>query len=734
MSDSISATDVEIVDINQDINKKNMQIVIDDNDTDNDDDDGNVAIQPIDMLVKENSKRIKEGGNDDKEIKSEAEEEEEEETTKTKKRKKRKERRRERARVRNINIIRNQVAENLTCCNTWRFRGCFIFFLLVCVTVFFGFVLILNSYNMHGPFALLSRPWVWSFLVITIFYILLTMYFIIRWKPYMIGWIKRNYGSRYKRKKQTIVSNFQLMYRNNIALNGRYYLWKLSLYEVFENWWQYYNLRSVFLCNLPYEITSIICFMLIIESGLRAYSFGRRLWGSGTDSIRVIDRDIQILSDMFVDLFFLILPWAMIFSYGIRLIPSVTLQIVAMPGFSLFGKLRFMLFQAFRANIDQMIIQEENKDSGRINRRRQSMYGMDRTTTIERQQNKYFPRGAKMAVCGSSFTYCIMLIATVIIQGTSLSQVDVVCNELLKNHTEMIWHNGCKIKTPFCKNMFVSTCDCAAIDIKSHNLTLLPDRIVEMTNLRKLAIRNGPLMTLPDNIEKLKELTYIDFEFNRLKHFDVDMSKFLFLNRIYISYNIITHVHDSFWKHDTVTEIEANSNIGLRMPLNPKDIYLPNVFLFDIRNNSVLLPSILGKDQLPSIIGLLLDGNRIPQTGGTSIETLSSNLALLGLARCGLKTLPSYLTDFKYLKYLDARDNNITEVPKEVTNWIKDTGIEVYFSGNKLLCENDAENYGTYCEEICSKYCWSKDGNKDNYCDPNCNSKECDYDGGKCEF
>ena len=53
MSDSISATDVEIVDINQDVNKKNMQIVIDDNDTDNDDDDGNVAIQPIDMLVKD---------------------------------------------------------------------------------------------------------------------------------------------------------------------------------------------------------------------------------------------------------------------------------------------------------------------------------------------------------------------------------------------------------------------------------------------------------------------------------------------------------------------------------------------------------------------------------------------------------------------------------------------------------------------------------------------------------
>ena len=71
---------------------------------------------------------------------------------------------------------------------------------------------------------------------------------------------------------------------------------------------------------------------------------------------------------------------------------------------------------------------------------------------------------------------------------------------------------------------------------------------------------------------------------------------------------------------------------------------------------------------------------------------------------------------------------------KEVTNWIKDTGIEAYFSGNELLCENDAENYGKYCEKICSKYCWSKDGNKDNYCDPSCNSKECDYYGGKWDF
>ena len=276
-NDSISITEVEIVNIEKDIINKNetTKIVIN-----NTNDHNGSAFQPIDLVVKDKDKHI-----DKSEITYERE--------KVKRKKNR-----------NINTIRKQVVENLTCCNTWRFRGCFIFFLLVCVTVFFGVVLIVNSYNMHGPFALLSRPWVWSFLVITIFYILLTMFFIIRWKPYMIGWIKRNYGSLYKTKKHTIVSNFRLMYGKNIGLNGRYYLWKLSLYEVFENWWQYYNLRSVFLCNLPYELTSIICFILVMESGLRGYSFGFRLWCSRRTSIRVIDRDIQILSDMFVDLFF----------------------------------------------------------------------------------------------------------------------------------------------------------------------------------------------------------------------------------------------------------------------------------------------------------------------------------------------------------------------------------------------------------------------------------------------
>ena len=103
-----------------------------------------------------------------------------------------------------MTAIRDRVAENFTCCNTWRLRGCFIFFLLVCVTVFFGVVLILNSYNMHGPFALLFRPWVWTFLMLTIFYILRVSWFIMFWKKYTIKWIKQKYGKQDHVKKRTI--------------------------------------------------------------------------------------------------------------------------------------------------------------------------------------------------------------------------------------------------------------------------------------------------------------------------------------------------------------------------------------------------------------------------------------------------------------------------------------------------------------------------------------------------
>ena len=555
----------------------------------------------------------------------------------------------------------------------------------------------------------------------------------------MKKWVKKNYGHTNSHRgmfHDTIVSKMQQKYTKTIGLNGKFYLWKLSIYEVIENWIQYYNLRSVFLCNLPFEWTSFICLILVFESGGRAYVYGKRLWFSPIDTIHVIDRDTQILSDMFVDLFFLILPLALmrLVYDSTSIVPTVALQIILPPGFSLFGKLRFTVLQTMRSNIDNMIVAKQNMVSSSIERRRISIYGRNVYLKIERLQNKHFPRWAKLAVFTSSLLYCILLFITIIIQSSLLNKVDVLCTNLLHNNTKVLWHDGCIVKTPFCKNLFQPYCDCAVIDIKTHNVTTLPNGIVEMTNLRKLAIRNGPLRKLPMHMEKLNKLRMINFEFNQLQNFDVDISKFTSLNRLILRFNEITSVHTQFWKHETLTMIEASSNIGLPIPTDPNDIYLPNVYYIDIRNNSVYLPPLLGNEQLPSVAVLLINGNKMPVYSGTfNFETLE-NLAYLSLSEMdGLTTLPSYLANFEYLRYIDARNNNLTSVPNKVTKWLKEKNIEAYFSGNDILCKNDVVNYGKYCEMLCSKYCWSKN-HVDGHCDPSCNSEKCHYDGGDCDI
>ena len=249
---------------------------------------------------------------------------------------------------------------------------------------------------------------------------------------------------------------------------------------------------------MQFAWTSFICLILVFESGGRAYVYGKRLWFSPIDTIHVIDRDTQILSDMFVDLFFLILPLALmrLVYDSTSIVPSVALQIILPPAFSLFGKLRFTVLQTMQSNIENMIVAKQNMASSSIKRRRISIYGRNLNLKIERLQNKHFPRWAKLAVFTSSLLYCILLIITIIIQSSLLNKVDVLCTNLLHNNTKVLWHDGCIVKTPFCKNLFQPYCDCAAIDIKTHNVTTLPNGIVEMTNLRKLAIRNGPLRKL----------------------------------------------------------------------------------------------------------------------------------------------------------------------------------------------------------------------------------------------
>ena len=60
-------------------------------------------------------------------------------------------------------------------------------------------------------------------------------------------------------------------------------------------------------------------------------------------------------------------------------------------------------------------------------------------------------------------------------------------------------------------------------------------------------------------------------------------------------------------------------------------------------------------------------------------ESMKNNLMLLAVGRCNLLSLPAHTSNFKKLIYLDARDNNITNVDAKLLSLIKKNDMEVFF-------------------------------------------------------
>ena len=231
-------------------------------------------------------------------------------------------------------------------------------------------------------------------------------------------------------------------------------------------------------------------------------------------------------------------------------------------------------------------------------------------------------------------------------------------------------------------------------------------------------------------MNKLKALSLLDVRHNNLQTFNVDISNYNELNKLMLNFNNIRSIHESVFLHQTLITLVISSNLGLAFP---KKIRLPNLLYFDARNNSVRLPSLLGKEQLPMISFLYLNGNFINDKGTfpNHFDQLSSTLIQLGIANCGLTSLPVYLNSFGRMNYLDARNNNISSVPIEVMEWIEENNIEIYLHNNTALCRNMDAKIGNICAPLCSKYCYLRN-HKNNFCDESCNSKECHFDAGDC--
>ena len=601
----------------------------------------------------------------------------------------------------------NRAVEQVTCFKIVGCQGMFILSLIIMVIAVHSTALYTYTFKLKY----MNREGIWVFLYFSILFSLLLIYFLLRWKKLVKTWLRKNYDESHKyflhnRNEFMKLASWYGEYFG--AEKGKYYLWRLYLFELIENWVQFFNMKTIYLCNLPIGWNICFSFLLISESLSRAIYMARRIWFSKESNISMVDKNIQIALDIVIDIFFLLVPIIIMnVGFGIWSTVEETTWMLFPPSLSLFSKLRRLMILSMTQKAEFIILSEQKKIVGKLSgprRKRASFFGQGFNVKAAKIQNKYFPRWAKVVVFIFSSIYTIIVFILLISQILAVANVNQKCDDYISmNH--QYWEDGCLLKVPLCKDLLSLSCNCAVVDIKNHNMTVLNDKFVELSALRKVSITSGPLNQLPKNMEYLTQMNRFNVAYNKLQSFDVNIQKWKALSQLMLMFNDITIVHENLWQHPSVVNLHLNSNVGLSMPQDVTKINLPRVVFFDLGNNTGIIPNGLSSEQLPSVNYLYLDGNNMSSLSA-SFDTFNDVLVYLGVARCGLKEL-KYLESFKSLMYLDARNNSLTAVSSEIKTMINGKeGFESYFSGNPV-CVSDKE---LNCAHLCTEYCWSESG------------------------
>ena len=404
------------------------------------------------------------------------------------------------------------------------------------------------------------------------------------------------------------------------------------------------------------------------------------------------------------------------FVYDIPIAPSEMAQITLYPALSLVLKLGSMFREQVVSKVDEKIMIAEAKRltivSGRLFRKNhKSAYAK-----IATEQKKNMPKFCSIFAVAINASFAIFFIFIAVFH------IFVRPN----NCDSIIWRNSCRNKVPFCKNFFEPKCNCANLKIvNNYNLTTLPESVVgSMTALRKFYILDSNLKYLPPNMELLTDMVDFEIGYTSLQHFDVDVSKWKMLNVMYLYYNNLQRFSQStLWTHDSVTGLAITGSPGMKIVYS--GLKMPSLRYLDLGENQMNLREGLDVKHLKGLTSLFLGGNHIQQFPS---ESLKDNIIYLSVPRCNLTSLPAYLSQFKLLKYLDVRDNNITGVGENLRKLIEKNKIEAYFHGNPLCGTDSSLN----CDPMCSNICWTKYAAGNGMCDMKCFQESCEYDNGEC--
>jgi hypothetical protein len=340
-------------------------------------------------------------------------------------------------------IVKNTLS-NLSFRKHIRFGGFIILLMILSIAVFHFviFFIYANTFANNNGFQVISRPLVWVFLLFSILYASGFIYIVVVWKKNVKNAVSSKYGIGEKENNRQsatftskIISKYNRLssyYMDNFDINGNYYLPVLYLSEVAESSIQLMNLFRLYSCALPIGWNMVFAFVLLIESSHRTKFMFRKIWGKS--DIRFNERNLQVVVDIAIDLFFLIIPLVILW-YGYNMVISIgeILQIVLLPSAMLLPKLITVIDQTANNHVNEEISMRQAKMSYKSRRNRRTFFGSSVNEEVEEKQNRNFPRYMKLWVFFVSFSFSVNLLIMILLQLTNLSLL-VKCAETFDNN------------------------------------------------------------------------------------------------------------------------------------------------------------------------------------------------------------------------------------------------------------------------------------------------------------
>ena len=339
-------------------------------------------------------------------------------------------------------------------------------------------------------------------------------------------------------------------YNHFFDVNGKYYLTKMYASEVFEHTQQVYSLTTIYVCLMPVEISSVVCAVLTVELLVNIWA----TFHIGSQEMR----NRLILLDIFTDIFCVAFPllytW---FSFRIPVETTEMLLIVVYPTLSVLTKLNDIWGDYFKMDLERIEQTKKQQQNSTRSRKRMSILRMSHNREILNIQLKHFPKWLRYVFTVLNIGFVFFFVSLISVHLATQPSSDK-CSGMFTNE---VWE-GCRVKVPFCQDLFVGKCDCAVLEMTNYIKKALPDSFEGLKSLIKLGVYTGQLEELPQRLgDNHKRMIVLNVIGNRLESLPESVGNLQSLLYLWVFNNRLQSLPDSVGNLQNLSPLAFNNRL-----------------------------------------------------------------------------------------------------------------------------------------------------------------------------